>query len=501
MTHWVLVIIATCALLGPGCSDTNNVLNDAFKELDGVSGDATKDGGADKAHPDASKPGTVWAVSAWGGEEVIASSIAVDSDRNSYITGYFIGTATFGLTTLTSRGAEDVFVAKLDPRGKFLWATSAGGTSWDIGFEISVDRTGNSYLTGSFEGTATFGTTALTSKGRMDVFITKVSPTGKFLWAFSVGGASLDKGYTISVDHIGNSYLTGYFHGTAAFGSTTLTSKGGQDVFVAKMDSSGKFLWATSAGGASWDEGNGISVDSTGNSYVTGYFEDTAAFGTRTLTTLKGEIFVAKLDPMGKFLWVTSVGGDYGGGGNSISVDLAGNSYLTGAFWGTAIFGSTTITSSFPYCMGKIHCYRKWDAFVAKLAPSGTFLWVKTIQADTSGSGIIVDSHGNSYVTGNFNGYARLGGSVDFGSTTLKPKGLYDVFLAKLDPYGMFLWATSAGGVGGLTFGTGISLDSEGNSYVAGYFRGTTVAFGSTTLTAKGDSTEAFVWKYCAGSP
>ncbi len=136
---------------------------------------------------------------------------------------------------------DDVFAAKLSPSGKFLWAVSAGGSGGDdVGSGIAVDNAGNSYVTGGFEGTATFGSTTLTSKGNADIFVSKLSPSGKFLWAVSAGGSGGDGGSGIAVDGSGNSYITGGFEGTATFASTTLTSKGSNDIFMAKLDSGGK---------------------------------------------------------------------------------------------------------------------------------------------------------------------------------------------------------------------------------------------------------------------
>jgi hypothetical protein len=159
------------------------------------------------------------------------------------VTGNFQGTADFGTKTLTSTGLGDVFVAKLDTTGAVMWAQPAGGTSGDNGYGIAVDSSGTSHVVGHFAGTATFGSTTLTSKGMSDVFVTKLDSTGTFMWAQSAGGMSMEFGYGIALDGSGNSYVTGMFQATATFGTTTLTSKskGLGDVFVARVDKSGQF--------------------------------------------------------------------------------------------------------------------------------------------------------------------------------------------------------------------------------------------------------------------
>ncbi|MFA7028830.1 MAG: SBBP repeat-containing protein, partial [Candidatus Cloacimonadaceae bacterium] len=216
-----------------------------------------------------------WAKQAGGTDYDFGQDIAIDSSGNSYITGYFPGNASFGTTELTSSGGIDIFVAKLDSDGNWLWAQKAGGTSDDGGYSIAIDSSGNSYVTGYFHSTASFGNITLTSSGSYDIFVAKLDSNGNWLWAKKAGGTSDDYGYSITIDFSGNSYVTGYFYSTASFGTTTLTSSGDCDIFVAKMDSSGNWLWAKKAGGTYSDEGWGIAIDSSGNSYVTGYFEGT----------------------------------------------------------------------------------------------------------------------------------------------------------------------------------------------------------------------------------
>jgi hypothetical protein len=116
----------------------------------------------------------LWAKRAGGVSSVRGQGIAVDSSGNAYVTGYFQGTAVFGATTLTSAGSNDIYMAKVDSGGNFLWAKRAGGTSYDVGQSIAVDSSGNAYVTGEFVGTAVFGATTLTSAGNSDVFIWKV---------------------------------------------------------------------------------------------------------------------------------------------------------------------------------------------------------------------------------------------------------------------------------------------------------------------------------------
>jgi len=363
----------------------------------------------------------LWAKKVGGVGPEYGNSIAVDGSGNSYITGFFYGTATFGNTTLTSAG-YDIFIAKTDASGNFLWAKKAGGTNYDSGNSIAVDGSGNSYITGYFFGTATFGNTTLTSAGWTEIFIAKIDASGNFLWAKKAGGANNDSGYSIAVDGSGNSYTIGGFEGTATFGNISLTSvkdangKFTKDIFIAKIDGNGNFLWAKQAGGANNDSGNSIAVDGSGNSYITGSFDGTITFGNTTLTSAGSDIFIAKLDGSGNYLWAKKTGGTSVDSGNSIAVDGSGNSYITGFFYGTATFGNTTLTSA-----------GGGDVFISKLDNNGNFIWTKKADGtgDDSGNSIAIDGSGNSYTIGNFQGTAT------FGNTTLTSAG-YDIFIAKI---------------------------------------------------------------------
>jgi len=425
---------------------------------------------------------------AWGGGGAgsnVGYAIAVDSSGNAYVTGSFQGTATFGSTNLTSSGDSDIFVAKLSSSGSWTWAVKAGGSSYDTGRGIALDSSGNAYVTGPFQGTATFGSTSLTSNGYGDTFIAKLSSSGSWTWAVKAGGSFYDEGNAIAVDSSGNSYVTGHFQETVTFGSTSLTASGDYDIFIAKLSSSGSWTWAVKAGGSTSEyySGRGIAVDSSGNAYVTGDFQGTATFGSTSLTSSGGgDIFVAKLSSSGSWTWAVKAGGSSPDLGYGIAIDSSGNAYVTGYFQGTATFGSTSLISS------GIN-----DIFIAKLSSSGSWQW--TVKAGGSsydtGNGIAVDSSGNAYATGVFKE------TVTFGSTSLTSSGDYDIFVAKLSSSGSWQWVTNAGGPS-YAEGMGIAVDAGGFAHLTGGFTGTST-FRGDSLTAAG-GTDVFVWRTQAGS-
>jgi hypothetical protein len=223
--------------------------------------------------------------------------IALDSAGNAYILGFLYSSiANFGPHSVPTSGYTGVFAAKLDPDGNWLWAVRAIGTSWNEAGGIAVDQEGNAYLTGQFYASISFGSYTLVSSGLMDAFAAKLDSEGNWLWAVRGGGDNFVEGYGIAVDQAGSAYLTGSIGGTASFGSYTLNTCGSHDVFAAKLDSEGNWLWAVSAGGAGWDQGMGIAVDQAGNTCLAGKFRGTASFGPHDITAnAYSDIFVVKL--------------------------------------------------------------------------------------------------------------------------------------------------------------------------------------------------------------
>ena len=131
----------------------------------------------------------------------------------------------------------------------YEWAISAGGPGVDYGRGISVDSQGYSYVVGDFTGTAIFGSTSLTSEGgSRDIFIAKLDENGNYIWTISIGNTGEEQVFEISTDAQGSSYITGRFEETVIFGNTTLISNGSPDIFIAKLDTNGNFVWAKSAG-------------------------------------------------------------------------------------------------------------------------------------------------------------------------------------------------------------------------------------------------------------
>ena len=179
-------------------------------------------------------------------------SIAVDAAGNVYTTGYFPGTADFdpgpGVYNMTAAGpnAVDIFISKLDAAGNFVWAKQLGGIYTDVAYAIAVDVSQNVYTTGYFTGQADFdpgpATYNLTPAGggaTADIFVSKLSSSGNFLWAIQMGGTGSEYGLSIAVNASGNVYTAGYFDNTADFdpgpGINNITALGVDDIFIVEL--------------------------------------------------------------------------------------------------------------------------------------------------------------------------------------------------------------------------------------------------------------------------
>ncbi len=424
-------------------------------------------------------PSVPWAIRGGGGSSESGNAISALPDGSAIVTGYFTGTATFGSTTLTSSGGGDVFTAKVNTDGSFAWASRAGGTGTERGYGVSALTDGSAIVTGYFAGTATFGSSTLTSSGNPDVFTAKVNADGTYVWASRAGGTGTDIGLSVSALPDGSAIVTGYFTGTVAFGSTTLMSSGSEDVFTAKVNADGTYVWASRAGGTGADFGYGVSALPDGSAIVTGLFTGAATFGSTTLTSSGAQdAFIAKVNADGTYAWVGRAGGGGLELGPNVSALTDGSAIVTGYFAGTATFGSTTLTSS-----GDV------DAFTAKVKADGTYAWATRAggaEMDV-GTGVSALPDGSAIVTGLFTGTAT------FGSTTLTSSGDVDAFTAKVNADGSFAWASRAGG-SGTDFVFGVSALPDGSAIITGSFRGT-ATFGSITLTSSG-ADDVFTVKY-----
>jgi len=426
--------------------------------------------------------GFEWARSYGGVFNEDAVDICVDAAGNIYTTGSFAGMVDFDpgpdTTFVSSLGFfnTDIYVQKMDPSGRLIWAKSYGGFSDDRAYSIGLDSAGNIFVTGSFQDSIDIdpgaGINYLYSNGSDDILVQKMDSAGNVIWAKGFGSKGRDLGTSISIDAIGSVYTAGYFADTTDIdpgpGTADVILKGVVDVFIQKLDGSGNFVWARTFGG------NGVEVpfltkfDASGNLYTTGYFQDSVDFdpgsGTNFQSSLGGsDIFIQKLDTSGDFKWVRSFGGVSEDIGTSISFDDNGNLYITGSFEDSVDFDPGTGNSI-------LASKGESDTFVQKMDSSGSFLWAKSFGGTLrdGGTAINIEATGGILTTGFFQD------SVDFdpgtGNTSLNSLGRRGLFIQKIDPAGNFLWVRALRGAFDLN---GLStIDALNNIITIGSFKG-----------------------------
>jgi hypothetical protein len=282
-----------------------------------------------------------------GGDLYLDHPITIDKWGNAYITGLFNDTLSFGTFIVGTNKYTSVFLVKYDTSGNVIWAeqgTPPSRYSVGIGNSIAVDAFGNTYITGDFADTISFGIDTLKCNSGFlgdDVFIAKFDPNGNVLWAKQANIASSKssgEGYSIATDLLGNAYITGIFADTVSFGFDTLRCILGDsifpgiDVFVAKFDSNGNVLWAKQGNPANKNcsgYGGSIAVDAFNNVYITGSYSDTLSFGAFTLTSpgIYNNVFLTKYDANGNVLWAKQANNSNDALGTSVAIEASGDIY------------------------------------------------------------------------------------------------------------------------------------------------------------------------------
>ena len=356
------------------------------------------------------------------------NAIAVDSSGNLYITG--VGGDTWGNPkhAHSSGFNDDIVVMKLDPSGTLVWNTFYGSTSEDAARGISVDGSGNIYVTGNSKATWGSPKHAHSSGANYDIAILKLDNTGTFAWNTFYGSASNDSGDAIAVDTGGNVYITGQSYASWVSPSSPLHSfSGNVDIVVMKLDSSGALNWHTFYGSSSYDQGKGIAVDASNNVYITGASD--ATWGTPKHSHSGSiEIMVMKLTSSGTLVWHTFYGAATYDYGNAIAVDSSSNVYITGA--SDATWGSPKHAHS-----------GNSDIMVMKLNSSGDLVW-HTFYGSSfyeEGKGIAVDGNNNVYITGT--------SQYGWGNPQHPFNTYADILIMKLTNSGALAWNTFYGSV------------------------------------------------------
>lgn len=225
-----------------------------------------------------------WAKSLGGPQYESGRSIVTDNQGNIYVVGSFSGTADFMHPTekIKSLGGGDAYISSYTPKGAFRWAKRIGGVSADEGTDLVIDSLGYLYVTGCFSDTVYFEPNQqdamVVSQGGTDAFLAKYQSDGAFIWVKTFGSNKNDMGLSVVTNNI-DVVVAGYYRDTINFTPDSiggeLVSSGGLDVFIAKFDTSGAYLWSRGIGGKKNESDIDVAIDKQGNVFATGNFKDT----------------------------------------------------------------------------------------------------------------------------------------------------------------------------------------------------------------------------------
>ena len=443
--------------------------------------------------------------SAGGGWSDWASAIALDSEGNAYITGSFVSPIIeFGNIVLNNSGVMpslgmnnssysnydfDVFVAKLDPVGNWVWAIKADGFGVEDAYGIAVDQSGFVYVTGDFSPISdgnggqigpSFGQNQLTSAGSYDGFVARVSPGGQWLWALSYGSICIDSIRDIDVGSNGDVYFTGLvgFAGDDGCGAGMLGGSG-DNAIIGKLNPAapyGQILWVVESDCAGchapgpgyvpvYDRGNGVSVDDNGNAFITGIKNRNTTFGglgaNSSAVSYNGG-FTAKIDATGSVEWV-----NHGKGGNDVVVG-PGSVYVVG----NGQYGVGWVQS-----LDEQNGNWQWTSETGCGSPSAG-----TPTCPTKLDAVEIDGNGDIYVAGSFStiGVNSWPVWLEVGSAIHQlPSGSTEgLLIAQLKPNGNWNWSIGHGECGNYGLSNcggdirplGIAINNTEEIYIAGHF-------------------------------
>lgn len=415
-------------------------------------------------------------------------SIALDDQKNLYVTGGFSGSMDMDpssgyLPLSTFNLNRNAFVAKYDSTGRISWAFSIGGNNNDSqGNSICLDKLGNIYVTGYYEGDQDFDPSPtqtsylFSNSGTADAFIAKYRQDGTFLWAKSIGGGSFDEGKSISADASGV-YVTGNYESNSMTvnpdGGNFVNNQGLKDIFLLKLDVNGSFLWGGSIGWDFDDEGRGIVTD--GNSvYITGNYSgnnvdfDFGAGLKMPIAQGSTDIYLSKYNATdGSFEWLVTLGSNEMDEGNAIALGESNSVWITGGYKGNMDVDPNPGSSTYLFSQNS-----SVDAYVAHYDAAGNYLHAFSIGSggDDSGNGIVTSPSGNMFLTGSVSGYADFNPGpeqVIDGHNA----GVKNTFLAKYDKDARYLNSGLLRG-DNIGEGLGIATDGIGNLFLTGYASG-----------------------------
>ncbi|MBK9284177.1 MAG: T9SS type A sorting domain-containing protein [Sphingobacteriaceae bacterium] len=387
-----------------------------------------------------------------GGNDYLNAAVT-DATGNTFITGVINGNVDFdpGIGNAIESLVFKPYVAKYTSNGALVWVKTFTGTANAAGQAIGIDATGNVYVTGYFQGGGLDfdpgpGTQTVTAD-QSDMFIVKLNSNGDYQWHKKVGQLSTNVDpIAMKVTPSGSVHIVGYFNMNCDFdpdiiGVSTLTNNGFESAFVLKLDNLGNHIWSFSIGGAGYDHAYAVDVNATGEVAITGRFDYTVdvnpGVGTNTIVSAGAEdIFVAKYDASGAFLWAGSYGGPDFDFGSSVKFTNNGDVLVSGA-----VKSLTFDNDPGPVVNNilKVGLSTFNDMFLGLLTGgTGTGIWGKLTGSaftgvDVTPNALAINGNNRFFVTGSFGNVVNF--DLNGGSYTVSAIALpgIDIFMGSYD--------------------------------------------------------------------
>lgn len=355
----------------------------------------------------------------------VGTDVEVDSQGNIFIAGFFSSNVWFGDVLLTSNGCSDLYLAKLNGEGEVLWAKSFGGGICDYSVGLCIDDEDNVYLAGQFQLSVEFGDDVLTCEGGSDVFIARFDNDGNYLWARMLGGEG-DESCGELKFHDDHLFMSGSYGEEAHYGDIIIEGEGFGNCVLMKLNKEGEALWIKTGGGPERDQARNFDFDPENNIYLSGQFRETATFGNFQATAYSNDdIFICKYNWDGEEQWLKDFGGIFLDQSGELTVDRNSNIYFTGHVTGQIVLGLDTVN-----CMG--------DLTILKFDRDGNYLWNRQDECTWQGSWnqVVIDNDDQIFLSGKFSEEVIIDGDTLSGSAT----GYYKSLFAQMTEDGELLW-------------------------------------------------------------
>ncbi len=424
---------------------------------------------------------TSWISTIQGNRFEENNSLAKAPCGDVYAVGFFQDR--FGPLSSFGINDEDGFIAKYNDQGGLQWVQQLRGSSTDRINGIAITDDHSIYITGEFRNTLYYNNDSLVSQGRLDVFVAKLDSSGQFQWAFSAGDIGDDSAHDLDILHNGNLVVTGYFEVALPWGTDTLASTTSRDVFVAGVAPTGVPLWTSALKGPGVDECHSVATDTSNCFYIMGSFRDVLYVNGGFKNSFGGvDAFLVKYDSVGQLLWAQTMGGPAGDQGRYVAVDAAQNVVAGG--W---VNNSFAIEGTLTYLTGE----REEDAFAVKYASDGRLIWAKIIGRDNRGIGSPDGGFFDERIYGvatdehsNLYFMGTLDSLLVLNGDSLRNRHLNrptDIFILKYDSTGSYKWGQTLGHYYN-DFCYDLLVPNSRELYIAGSFQDTSIFVGDTLI-------------------